>query len=320
MSHRVLGPASLSNLGPGFDTLGLCIEAEGETLGDVVEAEVDAGGVPGSVRVLEIVGDGGALSLVTEENTAAVAAREVLGLAASRGLSAPGLVLRIEKGIPLGSGVGGSSASAVAGAWAANLALGQPFEKAELVDAVLTGEVVASGSRHGDNVLPALLGGLVLTSASAPEHHRAIPLPASLPSIALLLPEVRVLTSEARRILPQHVPLSDAIANASDLAFLLEAFRAGDYAEAGSCMMRDRLVEPVRAELVPCYAAAKSAALQAGAYGCALTGSGPAMFALCADDDAARHVAAAMREASLAIGIEARALVANPDLRGVRAA
>jgi homoserine kinase len=301
-SVTAFGPASLSNLGPGFDALGLCVTG----LGDRVEAwRTDAPGV-----TVE-----GPPSVPTdpEKNTAGRAALWVLREAGAEG----GVGLRIEKGVPLGSGVGGSAASAVAGAWAANAALGAPFDKAGLVDAVLEGEFAASGSYHGDNVLPALFGGLVLTSPSDPRAYRRLALP-DAPPIAVIVPHVEVLTRQARAVLPETVPHKDASAQAAELAFLLTALLDGDWAEASAHLMRDRLAEPHRATLVPVYDAVKAAALDAGAAGCALTGSGPALFAIPADGADADAILDAMVAASRAGAIDAHGWVAEVDPEGVR--
>lgn len=303
---RVYGSASLSNLGPGYDTLGLCIRG----LGDVVEARATG---TGRVEITGITGDDGALPQSPTENTATRAARWVLDRAGSD----RGIELEIQKGIPLGSGIGGSAASAVAGAWAANLLLEDPLPREELVEAVLTGESGADGARHGDNVLPALFGGLVLVSSSDPSRYRRVAIPAGL-HLALVLPRIEVLTREAREILPEQVGLADAVHNASQVAFLLEAMRAGDWAEVGDLIMTDRLVEPVRARLVSSYQAIRDAALEAGAYGCALSGSGPALFAVVEGPDRARLVARAMAEASESAGVPAGHHAVEADLRGVR--
>ena len=302
------GPASLSNLGPGFDTLGWCIDGLYDTV------SVKKTSRPG-VHVELISGDDGRLPTTPTANTAAVAAQVVL----DQYRATDGLCMRIEKGIPLGSGIGGSAASSVAGAWAANLALGCPFDKTELVEAVLAGEAIASGSRHGDNVLPALFGGVVLVSATEPTCYRQIQVPNNV-SIALILPEIEILTSEARQILPDRVPLRDAVRNASALAFLLEAFRAGDWSGVGAAIMTDRLVEPVRAQLIPCYHAIKEAAIVAGAFGCALTGSGPAMFAPSIDHHTAHQVARAMQRAAEQSGVRASVYVVHSNRNGVTGA
>ena len=293
-------PATLSNLGPGFDALGLCVTGRGDRVtawrtgapGVAVEA---APPFPGGAR-----------------NTAGRAAASVLCASGAGG----GVALRVEKGIPLGSGVGGSAASAVAGAWAANEVLGRPFDRAGLVEAVLDGEA-ATGSRHGDNVLPALLGGLVLVSPSDPTAYRPIALPAP-PLLPVVLPRVRVLTREARAALPETVAHADAAAQAAELAFLLDALTAGDWTRAGRHLMADRLHEPFRAPLVPVYAAVRRAALGAGAAGCALSGSGPALFALPAPGADPVAILDAMRAASTAGGAEADGWLAEVDTEGVR--
>lgn len=304
-SVTVWAPASLSNLGPGFDTLGLCVGA----LGDRVDAwRSDRPGVH------LVPADGGfAVPLEPDRNTAAVAARAVL----DRLGADEGVVLRIHKGVVPGSGLGSSASSAVAGAWAVNALHGAPLAKDALVDAALDGEQLASGGRHGDNVMPSLLGGLVLTSAADPAHYRRVPLPRRLP-LVILQPEVRVLTREARAMLPTRVPLRDAVRTASSLAFLIDAFRCGDWEEVGRCIEQDRLVEPVRAALVPCYDAVRAAAKGAGALGCALSGSGPAMFALAPSMDAAVALRDAMVAASEAVGVAALGTVTEADPTGVR--
>lgn len=303
---QVVGPASLSNLGPGFDALGLALAG----IGDVVAVrQRELAGV----EIVAVDGEGDNLPWDATKNTAAVAAAAVLKQADA----AFGLEMRIHKGIRPGSGIGSSAASAVSGAWAANVALGQPFSKPEVIQAILAGEVLASGSEHGDNILPALFGELVLVSSSDVYQYRCLPLPKALP-IALILPEVQVLTKAAREMLPQHVGLRDAIHNASSLAFMIAAFQAGDWEGVGRFMMQDRLVEPVRATLVPCYATIKAAALEAGALGCALSGSGPAMFAIAETEAQAKAITQAMLEASCATGVGAQGRATVADRLGAR--
>ena len=306
---HVFGPASLSNLGPGFDALGLCISG----VGDYVRARFDDR--PG----IHLDHEPGLISWVLpkdpSQNTVYVAASGVLQLLdPDRGVR-----LTLKKGIPLGSGIGGSAASAVAGAWAVNVLFGQPLEKEDLIEAVLDAEDLASGGRHGDNALPALLGGLVLVSSSDPNRYRRIALTEEL-HIAIVLPDVEVLTKQARQMLPDNVSLRDAVHNASELAFLVDAYRCGDWETVGRCMMQDRIVEPVRARLVPCYDAVRGAAIDAGAFGCALTGSGPAMFAIADSAATAVDVRDAMVAASEGEEIAARGLLTQADDVGVRMA
>lgn len=307
---RVFAPASLSNLGPGFDVLGLAIRSEERPLGDFVVAERIS--QPG-VQIVGITGADVSLPLVAEENTAAVAAAAVLRDAGSKF----GVSLLLQKSIPLGSGIGGSAASAVAGAFAANLLLGSPLPKERLVEAVLEAEAVAAGGRHGDNVLPSLFGGCVISDPATPERYRGITLPQGL-HLALCLPAVRVFTHEARAALPSQVPLKKAVRNAAALAWLVAALNAGDWPEVGRRIMQDELIEPVRAEFVSVYAPIRNAAMKAGAYGCALSGSGPAMFAIASDAKVALNVALAMRDASLMHGVSAWSSPVIMDVDGVR--
>ncbi len=299
------GPASLSNLGPGFDSLGLCI---GE-LGDRVTA------IPTSIAGVTVECDM-PLPCDSHLNTAGHAAQCVLeAVDADRGIH-----LSIEKGIPVGSGIGGSAASAAAGAWATNAVLGFPLSKEDLVEAVLAGESVASGgARHGDNALPALLGGMVMTSPTDPADYRLVQLPRPL-YLALLLPQLTIKTSEARTMLPEHVPLRAAVENASDLAFMLHALSAGDYESVGKYMMRDRLVEPVRSKRLCCYDAVRTSAVATGAWACVISGSGPAMVSLCKDFIAAQRVLTAMSSAATLAGVQSSGVVTEPDSYGVRVA
>ena len=300
---RAWAPASLSNLGPGFDALGLALEG----VGDLVEASwFDGQGV----RVK--VGRGESLPLDPDRNTAARAAMTLLGSAGDRGID-----LVIHKGIQPGSGLGSSAASSVAAAWAVARLMRETVAKEDLVNAVLDGESAVSGSRHGDNVLPSLFGGMVLVTPNEPSRYRAVSVGAPM-FLAIIRPDIRILTREARAILPASVPLSDAVRNAATLAFLIDALRCGDLETAGVMMERDLLVEPVRARLVPPYDAVRNAARDAGALGCALSGSGPAMFALTGDADAAERTRAAMEWACRAAGVGCASFTSTPDPHGAR--
>ncbi|MBO6577183.1 MAG: homoserine kinase [Rhodothermales bacterium] len=305
-SVRIWGPGSLSNLGPGFDSIGVALDG----IGDVVE--VTASEEPG-IHVLPGEGVWKAPSDV-RSNTAARAAAHVLAFHHDR---FPGLTIKIVKGIRPGSGLGSSAASAAAAALGALTVL-TDLPREHAVDAALEGEAGVAGARHGDNVLPSLMGGVVLTSASRPEHFRRVPVPVPLP-LAVVRPEVTVLTKEAREMLPRVVPLRDAVHNASSLAFLIDALRAGDLQEVGRAIEQDRLVEPVRARLVPGYHDILQAARDAGALGAALSGSGPALFAVCGDGAGARRVRDAMIAATQKAGHEVSGFVSSIDERGARA-
>lgn len=250
------------------------------------------------------------IPLTAEENTAGRAAHLVMTKAGDK----RGLHLHIVKGIPVGSGIGGSAASASAGAWVANLLLGKPFRKEDLAYEVLEAERLASGGTlHGDNALPSLFGGLVLTSPVRPLDYRRIQLIKVL-NLVIVLPKRSILTSDARTILPPFVPRTDAVHNASDLAFMLHAWMTGDWQAVSPYMMRDRMIEPARASLVPCYNAVRQAGMKAGSYAVALTGSGPAMFAIAPDQESTSSICNAMVAAA---GEGAQGIITQADMRGV---
>ena len=299
-------PASLSNLGPGFDCLGIALTG----WGDRIEAKSND---LGSLRIQYHKNSLWSGSYSTSENTAGVAAAFVLEM-----LDFPfGIDLTIEKGIIPGSGIGSSAASAAGAAWAVNLLMGSPLSKSELVPAVLAGEAVASGSPHGDNVIPALFGGLAVVSAEHPDDYAIIPI-TNRPHFSVILPKIQILTKHARGILPKTVSLRDAVSNASDLAFLVNACRDGDWREVGKRIMTDRIVEPKRAQLLPPYHAIQQSALKAGAFGCALSGSGPAMFAITGSESEAAGILQSMISAAENLGFNATGIVSTIDEEGTR--
>jgi homoserine kinase len=253
-----------------------------------------------------------------ELNTAAVAARRVFRAA---GLDI-GAELTIYKGIPLGSGIGGSAASAVAGAVAAaevcRLITNVDVPVEQVAQSALAGERIASGAIHGDNVMPSLLGGLILVDPSNPLSYSRLGLLQDC-SIVLLMPTTRIMTKTARAILPDSVRLSSAAAQAHRLANMLDALREEDWQRAGQAMMSDELVEPYRAAQVISFDGIRSAALEAGAFACGLTGSGPAMFALIAPGAIdPLTVGQAMLGPLKRQNAEARVVCTRVDTRGAR--
>jgi homoserine kinase len=301
---RATAPASLSNLGPGFDALGLCID----THVDSVEARrtTDSG-----IVIEEVTGLYREIPIDPAKNTAGVAAEALM-----RATGAPGgLRIRINKGIPLGSGIGGSAASAAAGACAAAALLGVDQQDDLVVEAAITGEAFASGSRHGDNLLPSLLGGFIATTPGRPEHYERIAVTAQL-SLAVVLPSLQVFTQAERSGFPEQVPLRDAVVNAAGSARIVAAIVNGSWAELGRSIMVDEIIEPRRSKNIPGFDAAVDAALRAGAYGAALSGSGPAIFAVCTHDAHARRVSNAMADALGDVGLEAYTFVAHPSNAG----
>jgi homoserine kinase len=285
-------PASTSNLAVGFDILGHPVGPAGDRV------TVERRDRPG-VTVGRVTGRAGPLPTDPLANTATVA---VLRLLEER---APGMGMEVsvEKGIPLGSGIGGSAASAVAAVVAANALLPEPLEPRELFRYALAGEAVASGAAHGDNVAPSLFGGLVLVRSAEPADVVPLPVPPAL-RCAIALPRVRLDTREARAALPAAFPLHAVVQQTAGLAGVVAGCCTGDLALVGRSL-RDVLVEPYRAPLVPAFHAVQEAALAARALGCSISGAGPSVFAWCSGDEAAAAACSAMTAAFQANGVEA---------------
>lgn len=316
-SVRVFAPASASNLGPGFDVLGLALGRPG----DIVDAELaDAPGV----EIVEVTGDGGLLTTNPAQNVAGVAAQSVLShlVATSHGgsgaglLDRPGVRLRVHKQMPLASGLGSSAASSVAGAMAVNELFGRPLTRRELLQHALAGERTASGSTHADNAAPSLLGGFVLIRGYDPLEVLDLPVPPSL-HVVVVHPHCRVETAKARALLRGHgFPIEQAVANLGNLGALIVGLYREDLELVGRSI-EDRLVEPLRMSLIPGYRQVKEAARRAGALGCSISGSGPSVFAFTDSDAAAARVAAAMREAFReAAGLESDTFVGPVNTTG----
>jgi len=303
-SATASAPASIGNVGVGFDILGLAFDAVRDRVEAVREPArgVRLGAVRGLVR---------SLPDTPETNTALAAAQALLATAGADF----GVRLSIEKNVPLSAGMGGSAASAVAAAAAVNALLPEPLATAELLPFALAGERVSCDPPPWDNVVAALFGGLVLVARERPAKVHRLPVPAGIVSL-LFHPPAQTETRAARGLLKAEVPMRTAVEHSRRLAAFVAGCAAGDPAliRAG---LEDILVEPQRAHLLPALAAVKATALSVGALGCSFSGSGPSVFAwaLAADADA---VAAAMAAAFRSEGLEATAYRASVDSAGVR--
>ncbi|MFN8094239.1 MAG: homoserine kinase [Vicinamibacteria bacterium] len=294
-------PGSTSNVGPGFDCLGIAIAGMGDR-----------------VRATRVSAPGVAVAQVSDpripkdpaRNTAALAAAEVL----KRAGSDAGIELSIEKGLPLAGGLGGSAASAVAGAVAADALLGAGLAREALLDCALEAEAVVAG-RHPDNAAPSLLGGAVVVLGVSPLRFARVRVH---PSIRLVFatPAYGVETARARAVLPAAVGRADAVRQAAALAGLVLGLEQGD-AGLLRAAVRDHIAEPYRIPLYPGYAEAREAALAAGAFGVAVSGAGPTILAL-VPAGAEAEVGAGVEKAYAAAGFAASLHVAAVDDRGAR--
>jgi homoserine kinase len=299
-------PASIGNVGVGFDMLGLAIAGVGDRVSARRSAE------PG-VRIAEVrAADGSVhplLSADSNENTASIAAASLWQAAGG----ADGLELIVQKGIPLQSGMGSSAASAVAAVVAANALLDASLTEVELLEHALAGERYASGGLHADNVAPSLIGGLVLCpNVILPDMIR-LNVPSGISSV-LVHPELQVNTAESRKGLAESYSQEQWLMQQGYLAAFIAACEHGDVEMFGRTL-RDELIEPQRAAAVPCFSAVKDAALRADALGCSLSGSGPSIFALCRDASA-QNVATAMEQACRKQGYECDSWVSPIDAPG----
>lgn len=273
-------PASMGNVGVGFDILGLAFEEPG----DVVQVRLRD--EPG-VTVVAIEGDGGALPFGPRKNTAAAAAQALLDTIGAR----QGVDLTLYKRLPLASGLGSSAASAVAAAVAVNALFGAPLAKEDLLPACLEGEACVSGY-HADNVAPSLLGGIVLIAGAG--LIRRLPTPPGL-WLALATPEVAVPTAAARAVLPASVPLGQMKSQTAAVALLVDALYRGDIEQLAAAMESDSVVEPARAHLMSRLAEVRAAAKRGGALAVVISGAGPTLCAVCDTAAAACQAAAAMK-------------------------
>lgn len=298
----VFAPGSVGNVGPGFDVLGLAVEG----VGDSVTVEL----TDGAARIDAITGrDAGIIPTDPARNVASIAATAWLR---SQGIG-KNVVMSIEKGLAVAGGMGGSGASAVAGAYAAALASGVNSPDMNLVmAAALEAESVIAG-RHLDNIAASALGGLTLTLSVDPIDVVSVPVPARW-HIVLLTPKVRVETKAARSILPQQWDRALWIQQMANTSALVCAFACGD-APLVRRALDDGYAEPLRASLIPNFLEVKRAALDAGALGCSISGSGPTIFAIIRQGDDA--IGDAMRDAMRDVPCELH--VGPISRRGVRA-
>jgi homoserine kinase len=309
-SVTVFAPATVANVGSAFDVLGFAVAAPGDT---VTARRSEKPGV----TISEIVGDNGVLSRDPHKNTAGVSVLAFIKHLEGQGLSSlatTGIDISLEKGLPIGSGLGSSSASTVAAVVAANEILGAPLSREELLPFAMEGERVACGAAHADNVAPALLGGFVLIRSYDPLDVVHLPTPSNA-WVTVLSPDLELKTQDARKVLKRSVSLESAISQWGNVAALVAGIYQNDVRLMGRAL-EDKIVEPERAQLIPGYAAAKKAALESGAAGCSISGSGPSLFALTESEVAANTVGLAMRSAFAALEIQSNVYVSQINSTG----
>ncbi len=304
---RVFAPATVANVAVGFDILGFAINRPGD---EIVARRNDSFS---GVRITSITGTGDkVLPTEVEKNTAGMSA---LRLLQHLGRTEIGVELEIHKKMPFGSGLGSSAASAAGAAVAVNALLGSPLSRESLLYFTVLGEEVADGSFHADNVAPCLVGGITLirSNDSLDVHH--LPVPPSL-SVAVVHPEIEILTRDARAVLSDTVPLKTAILQMGSLASFITALYTNDLPLLGRSL-KDHIVEPQRKRLITGFDEVQAAALHRGALGCSISGAGPSVFALCDSGYVAQSVGQGMQAAFQAHGIDSQLYVSPINQRGV---
>ncbi|KAL8196793.1 hypothetical protein R6Q57_024447 [Mikania cordata] len=313
-SVKSFAPATVANLGPGFDFLGCAVDG----IGDYVTVKIDPQVNSGEVSITDITGAANSKKLTKNPtwNCAGIAAIAVMKML---NIQSVGLSLSLEKGLPLGSGLGSSAASAAAAAVAVNELFGSKLPASELVLAGLESEAKVSGY-HADNIAPAIMGGFVLVRSYDPLEliQLKFPIDKNL-CFVLVNPEFEAPTKKMRAALPTEITMTHHVWNSSQASALVAAVLQGDLEILGKALSGDRIVEPRRAPLIPGMDAVKRAALQAGAFGCTISGAGPTAVAVIDDEGKGMEIGEKMVEAFMVEGnLKAVAMVKKLDRIGAR--
>jgi len=303
-SVKVFAPATVANVVCGFDVLGFAVNEPGD---EVIMRITDRPGVV----ISKITGDDGRLPLDPSKNTVSASVQDYLQ---SMGRTDLGIAIELHKKMPIGSGLGSSSASTVAGLFAVNTLLGNPLTNTELVPFAMKGEELACGYGHADNVAPALLGGFVLIRSYEPLDVIALPFPDELYA-AIVYPEVDVPTKDARQMIRSKVLLKDAVKQWGNVAGLVSGLFMKDYDLIGRSMV-DVLVEPTRSILIPDFYKMRSIAMDMGAISFGISGSGPSVFALTKDEGTAHLITQALGQQLKSIQINSLSFVSSVNKKG----
>ena len=304
-SVTAYAPATVANVACGFDILGFALNEPGDEVTAVISEKA-------GIEIEKIEGSNKELTTEVTQNTAGVAAQVILEkVAPGKGVS-----LKLNKNMPSGSGLGSSAASAVAAALAVNELLGNKLSREELLPAAMEAERVACGAAHADNVAPSLLGGFVLIRSYSPLDVICIPSPENLFAV-VVHPHVEINTSDARKILKNQIKLSEAVNQWANVGGLVAGLYRKDYDLIGRSL-HDVIAEPTRSILIPGYEEVKLAALQAGALGFSISGSGPSVFAFVTGDAEGQAVSNSMQAAFIKAGLESDAYISRINAEGAR--
>jgi homoserine kinase len=298
-------PATVANVGCGFDIMGFALKGKGDRITVAIRENDDD-------DCLSISGYGGSeIPCERQKNTAGVAIDAYLK---ATGNTSVKLDIKLEKNLPPGSGMGSSASSAAAGVFAVNKLLGEPLNITDLIPFAMEGEKVACGAAHADNVAPSLLGGFILIRSHEPLDLIRIKCPDRL-YCAVVHPDIRINTSDARRILNLDIPMYDATRQSANTAAFVTGLLKGDLGLIGRSM-NDLLAEPKRTMLIPGFEEVRKRALEAGAIGCGISGSGPSVFALADGFQNAVRLSEIMKESFMETGLPSETYISSLNEAG----
>jgi homoserine kinase len=302
-SIKIFSPATVANVGCGFDVLGLCLDKVGDQM--VIRKTQRKG-----IFITKI--EGFELPYAVHENVAGVSA-----LAMYNELNVDfGFEIEIYKQIKPGSGIGSSAASAAGSVFGMNYLLDNAFDKIDLIKFAMNGEAVASKSEHADNIAPAILGGFTLVKQNNPLEVIQLPTPKALHAV-IVHPQIEIKTADSRAILPKTVALSDAITQWSNVGSLVHALHTSDYNLIGKSL-KDVVIEPHRSKLIPNFNSLRKISLESGALGCSISGSGPSLFSLCEGLENAKKVEANQRGFMTNTGIPFETHISKINTEGIK--
>ena len=300
---KIFSPATVANVSCGFDSLGFAVDAVGDEMSFTRTTEK-------GVKITEITGAN--LPFDIDKNAAGAVVQKMLFEAnADFGIS-----MTIHKGFSPGSGLGSSAASAAGAAFGANHFLENRFSELELTKFAMFGEEVACGSQIADNVAAATYGGFILVRSYNPLEIIKLPVPNELRLVAIH-PQIEIKTKDAREVLPKEIPLKDAVTQWANVGGLIAGLFSDNYELIGHSLV-DIIVEPARKNLIPYFDIVKQNAINAGALGAGISGSGPTIFALCKGDETAKKVFDAIKNNYKNTGIEATAFISKVNNEGIK--
>ena len=300
---RAFAPATVANVSCGFDILGFAIASPGDEI--EITLKKDSG-----INILSISGDNGKLPLDPKLNSASVAIQSYINHINYN----DGINLSLYKKMPISSGMGSSAASAVAAVFGINTLLESPLKKKELLPFILEGEKIACGTAHADNAAASLLGGFILVRSYNPIDIISINYPDDLITI-VIHPNLTIDTKISRELLKDTINLSDAVSQWGNVAGLISGLHQKNY-DLISRSLVDNIAEPKRSKLITGFDDVKKEALESGAIGCGISGSGPSIFALCNSIEKANLIAISMQNKFKEYNIKSKYYISKINAEG----